>query len=162
MRKIVFAFILFAALTSKAGNMYTVTNNELVLPKVIEFDAHAYDVKNEKDPMLDYVADYLNEHPNITKFVIEGHAFTEKSAELNMKLSLQRAAMVSYYLTERGVSCDRLTVIAYGDNKPIAPTDECNILVNTRINFLNLEFNKKPVLSYSPDPSSTKIFNACE
>ncbi|HNF48975.1 MAG TPA: OmpA family protein [Chitinophagales bacterium] len=162
MRKTFFMLAIMISAFSKAGNMFTVTNNELVLPNVIGFDAHAYDVKSENDPMLDYVAEYLLEHPNVTKFVIEGHAFTEKNASDNMKLSLQRAAMVSYYLTERGVSCDRLAVIAYGENKPIAPTDECNLLVNTRINFINLEFNNKPVQNYHPDPVSTKEFNPCD
>ncbi len=91
-----------------AENAYEVQNNALVLPGDIKFDTHAYDVKDASDPMLDFVAQYLKDKPYITKLRIEGHVYSEKSPEENIKLSLQRAAMISYYLTTKGIDCSRL------------------------------------------------------
>lgn len=145
-----------------AESNYKVQNNALVMPASIQFDKHAYDVKNENDPMIDFVAKYLNENEDITKLRIEGHVYTEKSSEENMKLSLQRAAMVSYYLTTKGVDCSRLLPVAYGDTQPVAPTDECNLDNNTRIVFFNAELNHVPVANYSVNDFNMKVFNPCE
>ena len=157
-------FILLVLLSagSFAKSSYTVFNNALVLPTTIQFDLHAYDVKDTLDPMLDIVADYLKENPSITKLRIEGHVYTEKTPEANIKLSLQRAAMVSYYLTTKGVDCSRLIPVAFGDTKPIAPTDECNVLTNTRIDFVNAEMFNKAVPGNAVDGFAPKVFNPCD
>ncbi|MFN8282037.1 MAG: OmpA family protein [Chitinophagales bacterium] len=152
----------FSENNASESNSYNVQNNALVLPSTIEFDIHAYDVKDNKDPMLDYIAQYLKDRPTITKLRIEGHVYTEKSAEENLKLSLQRAAIISYYLTERGISCDRLIPVAFGDMKPVAPTDECNINYNTRVDFFNAEMNYKAVAGNAIDGFAAKVFNPCE
>jgi OOP family OmpA-OmpF porin len=144
-----------------AGSKYSILNNALVLPEDIQFEQHAYDVKNPDDPMLDLVAQYLMERPDITKLRIEGHVYTEKTPEQNMKLSLQRAAMISYYLTTKGVDCSRLLPVAFGDTRPVAPTDECNLHVNTRIDFYNAELNRM-LLGMSADGYALKIYNPCE
>ncbi len=112
--------------------------------------------------MLDYVAEYLKQRPSITKFRIEGHVYTEKSTEENLKLSLQRAAIISYYLTERGISCERLIPVAFGDIKPIAPTDECNINNNTRVDFFQAEVNHKAVSGNAVDGFALKVYDPCE
>lgn len=157
-------FILFSlsVVTAKAEESYRIQNNALVLPESIQFDTHAYDVKNANDPMLDFVAQYLKDRPYITKLRIEGHVYTEKSSEENIKLSLQRAAMVSYYLTTKGIDCSRLVPVAFGDTKPIAPTDECNLTYNTRIDFFNAEMNHKAIAGNAVDGFALKVFEPCE
>ncbi|MDB5226354.1 MAG: outer membrane protein [Bacteroidota bacterium] len=164
MRPVLFFFLLCAALTSTvfAKSSYTVQNNALVLPGSIQFDQHNYDVKDTLDPMLDLVAEYLKENPSITKLRIEGHVYTEKTPELNVKLSLQRAAIISYYLTTKGIACNRLIPVAFGDTKPIAPTDECNVMTNTRIDFYNAEYNHKAVPGNAVDGFALKVFEPCE
>src|SRR3954470_6809963 len=109
MKPAIFLLLLSAILSSSifAKSSYTVQNNALVLPGTIQFDQHNYDVKDTLDPMLDLVAQYLKENPSITKLRIEGHVYTEKSPEANIKLSLQRAAIISYYLTTKGIACNR-------------------------------------------------------
>lgn len=160
-RQILTVFMLLLSGVSMAGSKYSILNNALVLPEDIQFEQHAYDVKNPDDPMLDLVAQYLLERPDITKLRIEGHVYTEKTPEQNMKLSLQRAAMISYYLTTKGVDCSRLLPVAFGDTRPVAPTDECNLHVNTRIDFYNAELNKM-LLGMSADGYALKIYNPCE
>jgi outer membrane protein OmpA-like peptidoglycan-associated protein len=163
MNKLVAFLIAFSLINFlHSENSYKVQNNALLLPNDILFDIHAYDVKDDKDPMLDYVADYLKERPAITKFRIEGHVYTEKSTEENLKLSLQRAAIVSYYLTVRGISCDRLIPVAFGDLKPIAPTDECNINNNTRVDFFQAEVNHKAIIGNAVDGFAVKVYDPCE
>lgn len=160
-RQILTVFMLLLSGVSMAGSKYSILNNALVLPEDIQFEQHAYDVKNPDDPMLDLVAQYLLERPDITKLRIEGHVYTEKTHEQNMKLSLQRAAMISYYLTTKGVDCSRLLPVAFGDTRPVAPTDECNLHVNTRIDFYNAELNRM-LLGMSADGYALKIYNPCE
>ena len=143
-------------------NPYQIQNNALVLPGSIQFDTHAYDVKNVADPMLDFVAQYLKDKPYITKLRIEGHVYSEKSIDENIKLSLQRAAMISYYLTTKGIDCNRLMPVAFGDTKPIAPVDECNLLFNTRIDFFNAEINNKAIAGNAVDGFALKVFDPCE
>lgn len=145
-----------------AENSYTVQNNALVLPGSIQFDQHSYDVKSPSDPMLDFVAQYLKDKPYITKLRIEGHVYSEKSTDENMKLSLQRAAMISYYLTTKGIDCSRLLPVAFGDTKPVAPVDECNLTYNTRIDFYNAEMNNKAVAGNAVDGFALKVFDPCE
>ncbi len=158
---LIVTFFIFSKGFSES-NSYNVQNNALVLPNTIEFDIHAYDVKDNKDPMLDYIAQYLKDRPTITKLRIEGHVYTEKSSAENLKLSLQRAAMISYYLTERGIACNRLIPVAFGDMKPVAPTDECNTTYNTRIDFFNAELNNKAVAGNAVDGFAAKVFDPCE
>ncbi|HPA35733.1 MAG TPA: OmpA family protein [Chitinophagales bacterium] len=160
-RQILTVFMLLLSGVAMAGSKYSILNNALVLPEDIQFEQHAYDVKNPDDPMLDLVAQYLMERPDITKLRIEGHVYTEKTPEQNMKLSLQRAAMISYYLTTKGVDCSRLLPVAFGDTRPVAPTDECNLHVNTRIDFYNAELNRM-LLGMSADGYALKIYNPCE
>ena len=160
--KSLFLFLMIFAVKVYGADSYKIQNNALVLPNNIQFDQHGYDVKDTEDPMLKFVANYLITRPDITKLRIEGHVYTEKSPEENMKLSLQRAAIVSYYLTTKGVDCSRLVPVAFGDTKPVAPTDECNLANNTRVTFYNAEQNYMAVSGNAVDGFALKVFNPCE
>ena len=60
----------------------------------------------------------LTEHP-LLKMQIEGHTDSTGKAEMNMKLSRQRAESVKNYLTGKGVDASRLTAIGFGSSKPL-------------------------------------------
>ncbi len=158
----IFTFFLSSLVYAESSNNIDYYTYSLELPTNIQFDQHAYDVKDTLDPMLNFIADYLKEKPNITKLRIEGHVYTEKSPEENLKLSLQRAAMISYYLTEKGIDCQRLVPVAFGDTKPVAPLDECNLQTNTRIGFYIAELNNKSTPGNAVDGYAKKRFNPCE
>jgi OOP family OmpA-OmpF porin len=159
-----FVFVMFigSMVFAESSNNTDHYTYSVELPTTIQFDQHAYDVKDTLDPMLLFIADYLKEKTSITKLRIEGHVYTEKSPEENLKLSLQRAAMISYYLTEKGIDCQRLIPVAFGDTKPIAPLDECNLLTNTRIGFYIAELNNKSTPGNAADGYAKKRFNPCE
>jgi outer membrane protein OmpA-like peptidoglycan-associated protein len=52
---------------------------------------------------------------------IEGHTDNRGSAELNHKLSHDRANSVRDYLISKGIASERLEAEGYGDTKPSKP-----------------------------------------
>ena len=52
--------------------------------------------------------------------VIEGHADSTGSHEVNDPLSLRRAEAVMNYLISRGVNSQRMKAVGYGKRRPIA------------------------------------------
>lgn len=162
MKYLIVLIMVLSGMAFAESSLNTYTTNPLPLPMPIQFDKHQYDVKDTLDPMIDYVAEFLMEKPNVTKLRIEGHVYTERTSEENMKLSLQRAAMISYYLTTKGIDCSRLLPVAFGDTKPVAPNDECNLQNNTRIGFYIAELNHKQVIGDVIDGCASKKFNPCE
>jgi outer membrane protein OmpA-like peptidoglycan-associated protein len=67
---------------------------------------------------LDEVVKVLTEHP-LLKMQIEGHTDSTGKAEMNLKLSRQRAESVKNYLTGKGIDASRLTAIGFGSSKPL-------------------------------------------
>ena len=65
------------------------------------------------------IADILDDYPNVT-FRIEGHTDSTGSAELNQRLSQERAQSVMNYLIEKGIPSERMTSVGYGEDRPIA------------------------------------------
>lgn len=57
---------------------------------------------------------------NKTTVNIAGHTDSRGSASYNMGLSRDRAYSVANYLTARGVSANRINVVAYGESRPVA------------------------------------------
>ena len=70
---------------------------------------------------------------------IEGHCDSRGSVEYNLALGERRAKAVKSYLVSLGVSSDRLRVVSYGEEKPVAQgeTDEA-YAQNRRANFVPL------------------------
>lgn len=68
---------------------------------------------------LNDIATTLQENSEL-QLEIEGHTDNTGSAELNQKLSEDRAGAVKTYLVQQGVSADRITTSGYGFSKPIA------------------------------------------
>ncbi|HET6278624.1 MAG TPA: OmpA family protein [Candidatus Polarisedimenticolia bacterium] len=57
------------------------------------------------------------------KLDIGGHTDSTGKADLNMKLSQERAAAVKTFLTEMGVEAARVMAQGYGPDQPVAPND---------------------------------------
>jgi hypothetical protein len=159
MRKILALMVSMYGLFVWGGTPYALEDNKLVLPRCIEFPAHGNDVKDTSDAMLEYVAQYLRDKPYITKLRVESHVFTEKTPTENLSLSLQRAALVSYYLTQKGIDCNRLVPVAFGDTKPV---DTTGSVINTRLEFFNAELNGQSIGGMPVDGAALKKYNPCE
>ena len=68
---------------------------------------------------LDGLVEYLNANPK-TRITVAGHTDSTGSVERNNVISGQRAIAVKDYLTEQGISADRIKTVGYGSTKPAA------------------------------------------
>ncbi len=103
------------------------------------FESGSADLKPEAKVVLDTLADILKFLPN--KIRIEGHADNRpiKSAKFpsNWHLSVERALNTAYYLINKGVSPEKISVAGYAEYKPIAPNDtEENRSKNRRVDIV--------------------------
>lgn len=71
---------------------------------------------------LDRLGVMLVNNPNMN-LTIEGHTDNIGGDQKNMELSEARATAVKTYLTSRGIPEASITVLFYGENRPIAPND---------------------------------------
>jgi outer membrane protein OmpA-like peptidoglycan-associated protein len=71
---------------------------------------------------LDQLVGKLKSEPNGAFIEIEGHTDSAGPATLNYKLGLDRAEAVKRYLYDQHqVPLHKISVISYGEEKPIAP-----------------------------------------
>ena len=102
----------------------------------VNFDYISDKIRAESRPTLDKVADLLSKHPD-WRFVVEGHTDDVGGAAFNQTLSEKRAAAVMVYLTNAGVSADRLNSLGLGFSKPVAPNEtEAGRAQNRRVELL--------------------------
>lgn len=84
---------------------------------------------------LEFKAGYLVEHPDATAS-IEGHCDERGSVEYNLALGQRRAEASRDYLVTLGVRADRISVVSFGKERPIAPGhDEKAWAANRRCEF---------------------------
>jgi len=75
-------------------------------------------ISDEYIPMLTAHATYLRSHPMV-KAVIEGHTDERGTPEYNIALGERRAQVVAQYLQSLGVLSNQLSIISYGEEKPL-------------------------------------------
>lgn len=86
--------------------------------KNIFFKAASDQLTESSVAPLDEVVKVLSEHSSL-KMEIEGHTDSTGKAEMNMKLSRQRAESVKNYLIGKGIDASRLTATGFGSSKPL-------------------------------------------
>ena len=86
--------------------------------KTILFDTSKATFKAQTMPVLESITAILKEYSS-AKFSIEGHTDSDGKDAANMTLSESRAAAVVTYLTQNGISADRLTSKGFGETTPI-------------------------------------------
>ena len=88
----------------------------------VQFDFNSSVLRTDGIQYLDHVVGEMKKDQS-SKFVLDGNASSEGTAEHNMVLSKDRAASVKQYLTNAGIDASRLTTKGFGANKPIASND---------------------------------------
>ncbi len=84
-------------------------------------------------------ADWIRANPAVT-LQIEGHTDSRGSTEYNLSLGERRAKSVRQYLEGLGVESKRMTVLSYGEEKPLAQGDtESAYSKNRRANFVPVQ-----------------------
>ena len=86
---------------------------------VIYFDTDKFNIDSEDAAALRSQAQYLLQYANI-RATIEGHADERGTREYNLALGERRANAAKNYLVSLGVPADRLTVVSYGKERPVA------------------------------------------
>lgn len=85
---------------------------------IIYFGFDVSNVSEEFSNVLNAHAEFLNANSNV-KVLIEGHADERGTPEYNIALGERRAKAVVTYLENMGVSADQLSVVSYGEEKPM-------------------------------------------
>ena len=83
------------------------------------FDTDSTELNGQSQATLQRQAAWMQRYPNI-QVRIEGHADERGTREYNLGLSQRRANMVREYLIGLGVVPNRLSIIPYGKERPLA------------------------------------------
>lgn len=95
---------------------------KLEIPADVSFDTGRSDIKSNFRPVLERFAQTLNDNPAATVSII-GHTDSTGSASVNDPLSVDRAARTRDYLSQRGISPNRIMIDGRGEREPIASND---------------------------------------
>ncbi len=85
---------------------------------IVYFGFDVSNVSEEYAAVLDAHAKYLNANTDV-KVVVEGHADERGTPEYNIALGERRAKAVATYLENVGVDASQLSVVSYGEEKPM-------------------------------------------
>ncbi len=75
-------------------------------------------IAGDYEEMLAAHAAYLTKTPSL-KVTIEGHADERGTPEYNIALGERRAQAVAKYLEALGVQADQISIVSYGEEKPL-------------------------------------------
>jgi len=104
----------------------------------IHFDLDSSTLSSEARRQLAENAEWIKTNSNTT-VQVEGHCDNRGSVEYNLALGERRAKSVKNYLVSLGVESKRLTIISYGEEKPLVAGDsEDAYAKNRRANFVPL------------------------
>ncbi|AUX37425.1 MULTISPECIES: OmpA family protein [Sorangium] len=114
-----------------------VTDKNVVILQQVQFDTDKATIKPVSDPLLDEVAQVLEEHPEIVLIEIQGHTDDRGTDEHNRILSQNRANSVMAALVRRGIDSTRLTAQGYGREQPLDNNaTEAGRQRNRRVQFI--------------------------
>ena len=129
-----------------ADTSFDLENNALKLPSPILYETASDKLKPESDTALAHVKAYLDAKPYITLLRIEVHSDAQGNAQFNQALTEKRALSVARALVGRGISCNRLIPVGFGETKPIAPNSTAEGRVqNRRTVFVNAALRGRPI-----------------
>lgn len=84
----------------------------------IYFDFDKSFVRDDARSVMKANADWLKANPK-AKVKIEGNCDERGTIEYNQALGQRRAASAKKYLTDMGISANRISLISYGKEKPV-------------------------------------------
>ena len=110
--------------------------NEVAALRDIHFDFDRSAFRAEDARIMDANARWLVAHPG-TLVLIEGHADERGTNEYNLALGENRARTTQAQLVARGVAVSRITLVSYGEERPICrQSNESCWAQNRRAHFL--------------------------
>ena len=113
-----------------------VENGQIKITERIEFEFDSAKLVSSSTPVLEAVLKILDEHPEITDVLVEGHTDNVGKPAYNKKLSDKRAASVVKWLLDHGITKERMRSAGIGMDRPIASNDdEVGRQTNRRVEF---------------------------
>ncbi len=104
--------------------------------KPVYFDYDKSNVRDDAGQIMKANADWLKAHSRV-RIRIEGNCDERGTKEYNQALGQRRSASAKKYLTDMGVSAQRITLLSYGKEKPVcAGHDESCMQQNRRDDFV--------------------------
>lgn len=105
------------------------------LRQMPHFDFDKSEIRFEDRGLLERVSRILAANGGL-QLRISGHADDRGSDEYNLALGSRRAGAVKTYLTNTGIDGSRLTVVSYGEERPLQTgQDEASWAANRRAEF---------------------------
>ena len=112
--------------------------------KVISDFDPAIAFSEETKSYLDALITYLYANPSF-QIKVTGHSDNMGTFELNEKLSIERAKMVTDYILSKGITKDRIMENGEGARMPIAPNDSPEkMALNNRVEISVLHSSAEP------------------
>ncbi len=93
-------------------------NKQLRQAQTVYFQFDNAVIQPDYKEMLMAHAEYLRQHPEMP-VVIEGHADERGTPEYNIALGERRANAIARYLQAMGVPVSQMTIVSYGEEKPL-------------------------------------------
>ena len=93
--------------------------NNVLIEKVIYFEYDSDQISADYQELIAHHGKYLTENTDMN-LRLEGHADERGSREYNVALANRRAQSVRRLILFQGVNTSQVTVISYGEEKPVA------------------------------------------
>lgn len=105
----------------------------------VHFEYDRFTLSPEARNILAQNADFMRKNANVN-LQVEGHCDSRGSIEYNLTLGERRANAVKAYLVSLGIPDGRLSVLSYGEEKPMnAGDNEAAHAANRRANFVPVQ-----------------------
>lgn len=134
-------------LTERRGVLLERRSNHVIMtfPEQIMFDSGRSELKQSAQPVLQTVAEFIDQHPRLL-LEIQGHTdnrpISTSRYPSNWELSADRATRVARALVTLGVHPFRITAKGFGEYHPVAPnSSEKGRLKNRRV---EIQFSIQP------------------
>ena len=108
------------------GDPYASDNSQFTGPQALRENNTIYFKYDSEQIQDDYVgvmqahAQYLRDNPD-SRIIIEGHTDERGTPEYNIALGERRARSVARYMQNLGVDVNQLSIVSYGEEKPVDP-----------------------------------------
>ena len=110
--------------------------NNVLSEKMVYFGFDSNEVSDEYVELVKHHGKYLSFNAN-AKVRLEGHADERGSREYNIALSERRAQSVKQIMLYEGASNDQISVISYGEEKPVSfGHDDESMSLNRRVEIV--------------------------
>jgi peptidoglycan-associated lipoprotein len=85
----------------------------------VYFDLDKFNIRNDQRSQLEKQAAWLKRYPAV-QVTVEGHADERGTREYNLALGEKRANSAKDFLVANGIPANRVKVISYGKERPVA------------------------------------------